>query len=1303
MPKPLIFLAFANDRDDREQYLRNLPEEARHLEAALKEAEDKNLCEIVSKSNVTLDQVLDVLQQHRDRLAIFHFGGHANSLQLVLETPEGRPGPAHAGGLAAFLHRQTALQLVFLNGCSTEPQVQGLLDAGVPAVIATSCRIDDEVAMQFSERFYRGLGSGADVATAYHEAEAAVQARKGDTVRGVYRGVLTYDGSGEAVAEDRWPWEMYIRPGADAAGHWNLPDAAGDPLFGLPALPDMDLPESPFRYLDWFRREDAPVFFGRGFQIRDLYERVTAPGGEPVILFYGQAGVGKSSLLAAGLLPRLEGDHDVRYLRRDQAHGLAGDLWQALDAVDGTSLREAWLDLEAQTDKPVVVILDQAEEVFTRPQPGQADELAAFLDAVQPTLVDREQRPRGRLILGFRKEWLAEIKNRFVERHLPHSEVFLQRLDRRGIGEAVEGVASSEPLQRKYGLMVEDGLADLIAGDLLSDAESPIAPTLQVLLSKMWDRARDQAYTSPVFTEKLYQDLSREGILLEDFLDQQLGALTEWSAPVVDSGLALDVLAHHTTRLGTAEERAVEELNEEYAHRQDVLPGLVQECRDRYLLVDPAEHQPGKPLSSRLSHDTLAPLVRARFDESDLPGQRARRILENRAVDWRDAAQGEPLDGPDLQVVEGGAGGMRAWTQAEERLVAMSRQQREKRRRERRIVRMAGISAVVLIVLVAAVAGWQWQRAETERQEAAHRLYIAAAQKLLLEATNQGALDRAALLACQAYRFNWHWAAGLLDPIDELLRSIHRGLYFSRAFYGHEDQVMALTFHPDGWTLASGSDDGTVRLWDLTDPGAEPAVLTGHEGNVSSVAFHPDGRTVASGSDDGTVRLWDLTDPGAESAVLTGHEGNVSSVAFHPDGHTLASGGADGTVRLWDLTGLGVEPMVLRGHKDRVRSLAFHPEGRSLASGSYDETIRLWDLTDPGAEPAVLVGHEDGVSSVAFHPDGRTLASGSHDDTIRLWDLTALWAEPIALTWHWGWVTSVAFHADGRTLVSGSHDGTVRLWDLTDPGAEPTVLSWHEGNVWSVAFHPDGRTLASGNWEGTVRLWDLTGPAAEPIVLTGHEDWVSFLAFHPDGRTLASGSWDDTVRLWDLTDPTAEPAVLVGHEDGVTSVAFHPDGRTLASGSYYALRLWDLTDLAPEPAVLVEHEDLSNPVAFHPGWRTLACYSYDAVHLWDLTDPTAEPAELYDREYGFESVALHPDGLTMACGGGDGTVRLWLTPDGLVNEACKKVWRNLTWEEWQEFVGEGIPYECTCPEWPAGFGVPGDAIKDGSCLVRRDA
>ncbi|MEA5499520.1 serine/threonine-protein kinase [Limnoraphis robusta Tam1] len=284
--------------------------------------------------------------------------------------------------------------------------------------------------------------------------------------------------------------------------------------------------------------------------------------------------------------------------------------------------------------------------------------------------------------------------------------------------------------------------------------------------------------------------------------------------------------------------------------------------------------------------------------------------------------------------------------------------------------------------------------------------------------------------------------------------------------------------------------------------------LTGHSNVVWSVAFSPDGRTLASGSCDTTIKLWDVQTQ-REIATLTGHSDNVSSVAFSPDSRTLASGSYDNTIKLWDVQ-TQREIATLAGDLSWIGSVAFSPDGRTLASGSSNNMIKLWDVQTQ-REIATLTGHSKGVESVAFSRDGRTLASGSDDYTIKLWDVQTQ-REIATLTGHSNYVLSVAFGPDGRTLASGCNDYTIKLWDV-QTRREIATLTGDSDSVISVAFSPDGRTLASGCNDYTIKLWDVR-TQREIATLTGHSHKVWSVAFSPDGRTLASGSCDNTIKLW---------------------------------------------------------------------------------------------------------------------------------------------------------------------------------------------
>ncbi|QLQ06709.1 MAG: hypothetical protein HZY76_12105 [Anaerolineae bacterium] len=232
--------------------------------------------------------------------------------------------------------------------------------------------------------------------------------------------------------------------------------------------------------------------------------------------------------------------------------------------------------------------------------------MAPFLAALASLFGDPGRRPAGRLILGFRKEWLAEIKERLSERTLPCSEVFLERLGREGIIEIVTGPGRTPRLRDQYRLTVGDPLLPgQIADDLLADRESPVAPLLAILLAGMWEAAR-RSYDQPVFDENLYHEFRSRGLKLDDFLGRRLKALGNVAGGGgLRPGAGRAGLSHHP--LGTAEQRTLADLEQTYSHRRDVLPGLVQQCQDLYLLVDPARNQPGQPPASRLTHDTLAP------------------------------------------------------------------------------------------------------------------------------------------------------------------------------------------------------------------------------------------------------------------------------------------------------------------------------------------------------------------------------------------------------------------------------------------------------------------------------------------------------------------------------------------------------------------------------------------------------------------------------------------------------------------------------------------------------------------------
>ncbi|MBW4660059.1 MAG: serine/threonine protein kinase [Drouetiella hepatica Uher 2000/2452] len=302
-----------------------------------------------------------------------------------------------------------------------------------------------------------------------------------------------------------------------------------------------------------------------------------------------------------------------------------------------------------------------------------------------------------------------------------------------------------------------------------------------------------------------------------------------------------------------------------------------------------------------------------------------------------------------------------------------------------------------------------------------------------------------------------------------------------RTLTGHEGEVTALSISPSGRTLASGSRDKTVKLWRLdsgellhTFGGRSWSNLwsnisgstLGHQDRISALAFSRNGRILASGSSDGSVKLWDLAKLTLIS-TLPGHGWEISAVTFDPQSFLLASGSGDGLIQLW-------EPETnellanLAQHQERVSALAIHPQGQ-LISGSYDKTIRLWNLSN-GQVIRTLRGHVDRVSALTLTPDGSVLITASWDRTIKLWD--SQWEQLRVISAHRDRINCLAMHPTGKLFASGSEDNSIKLWDIAS-GSRLALLR-HSWGVNAIAFSPDGQRLVSGSADETIKIWRRT-------------------------------------------------------------------------------------------------------------------------------------------------------------------------------------------------------------------------------------
>jgi WD40 repeat protein/energy-coupling factor transporter ATP-binding protein EcfA2 len=1036
---------------------------------------------------------------------------------------------------------------------------------------------------------------------------------------------------------------------------------------------EWDQTRSPYPGLMAFTEADAAVFFGRDSEIRRLLQRLTPAAvheGGQLVAVVGPSGSGKSSLVRAGLLPRLA-QQSGRWALLDPvvpgvglgpipnlARSLAGHLGspdpvevdKALAAGPShlVGLLEDIRAATGHTEAQVLLVVDQAEELVTRCSDEEQDAFAGLLaGAVGPGS------PLW-VVATLRSEFVGQFASKESTAALVAEPMVIGPVRRERLPTVIARPATWAGIDFEPGL-VERMVVETEGGDAL--------PLLAYTLQQLTERHQPGEQISTTDYERLggvVGTLTRQADHIRANLERR-GA-GEAVLPTLTRLSTVDRLSNPAGRRVLYDRFT--------GHEASVIQSFIEarllrtEVQDGVTMVAVAHEALLRQWQPLRDH------IRANRQLILLEGE-----IERQARDWetydrdesyllRGARLAEAQAMPDHVVQQLG-------TSAQEYLAASDASQaadleaaRRYNLRSRRLVVALG----VLLLAVTAVGGAfrvARDQAQAQTQVGVSRGLAARASSLLGDGRAE-----ALLVALEGVRVE-----PTHEVIDVLISGLSEPLHPVRDLHGHDRPVQAVAYSPDGSTISS-ADGSTLRRWDAADgtPIGDP--FPGYNGTPEAVFHNSHGTTLASASLatdlfwlDGQaryrLRIWDASD----GALLVERllDGPVDSMAFSPNGTTiLSAGGDDGTLRRWDATDGAPIGDPLGRHGGRVSAIAYSAGGTTIISAGVDGTLRRWDATDGAPIGDPLRGHNGPVEAVVYSTEGTTFVSAGSDGTLRRWDATD--GAPIGdpLRGHTGPVRTAAYSPDGSRIVSGSDDGTLRLWDATDGSLLGEPLTGHDGGVSVAAYSPDGERIVSGGDDGILRLWDATHRAAllgEPLI--SHDGEVTAVAYSPDSTTIvASGGRNGDLRQWNATDgaPIGDP--LRGHAGPALALTYSPDGATIVAAggqSMVALPIDDYGTLVGENALwrwdaadgtllgdpLRGHDGPVRAVAYSPNGATIVSASDDGtLQRWNAADGTLLGDPLRGHDGPVWAVAYSPNGNSFVSGSDDGTLQRWNAVDG---------------------------------------------------------
>ena len=1036
---------------------------------------------------------------------------------------------------------------------------------------------------------------------------------------------------------------------------------------------------NPYKALLEFDIQDAALFYGRTIAIREILTRIKR---DQLTILHAGSGVGKTSLLKAGIMPRLLADgHLPLYVRpyqtsvhRSVKETLLGNLEEtprlATFALHDF-LRRA---TDLMSGGQLVVIVDQFEELFTVQNEQARNE---FVDQLSACL-DDDLLP-VRWIIGLRDEWFGQLGTFRPHLRNPYANEFLLR----PLSRAEATLVITQPAARRQ-VSYELPLVERLLDDMGKDEIAP--PHLQLVCSMLFD-SLDGATE---ITQAMYEEAGQTKGILRGYLDRVLSR---------DMPSDMQAPAHRLLEaLVTSEKRRAlrtrEELTTElsaWGYPASIVDKVLNQLTDSRLLrveefmLDKLH----KVAAYELAHDYL--LEEVDIDPETQARKAAQELLTQKVPHYK--REKLLLSPHELAIILP----QRKWLTLSDEAASLLRESEAVATRERRIRRAAIAAAVLLLIMTIAAFAFQ-QKQSADRYEmiastafaaeehANREAKLASAAQALAEiearASRSGELAAEAELAknlgevISAYQLaaDSYQTARILSsrsalfsalslPLPERIFRLEEDVADMATFNPQGDRIVTVgsddvariwdskngeelfrldipeaitfaVFNPDGTRIVTATSAGTVGIWDAKD-GQQIQNFLAHEDGIRSAVFSPDGSLIVTASEDGTGAIWDAED-GSKVATLEGHEREVTFAAFSPDGSHIVTSSEDSTVRIWGVDGR--EILILEGHKARVDRAGFSPDGSRIVSASEDRTARIWDA-ETGETLAFLVPHDSDVNSAEFSMDGLFIITTSEDRLVRLWDAE----DGILLAvfpGHTDQVNWASFSPDGKWILTASNDSSVWLRDTRKIGGSNSFIG-HTHNVNSVQFSKNGTRFVTASADFSARVWDPQN--SEPLfILQGHERGVRFAAISPNGTRVVTASSDETVRVWNALNGDE----LYQIDVDALSVNFSPDGTKIVSaGTDNLVRVWNAQSGEELLPALAGHLDEVNYASFSPdGTHIVTAAGGDddgTVRIWDADthEQLAEFPIIADNEV--NAASFSPDGKRLAIAADDSIAEVW--------------------------------------------------------------